>query len=219
MKNSQRGFVTFLTLIVVVAIGVGAYYWQRISSMKSLQNNADQNTSQVMTAPQASVDQTSRTTIHMNGSLTPEQIEQEKNKENIVAQQNKPAVVMVSKPCLNGIKAEESSSVEYSKLVPDGWTFKNAIISDFDCDGSQDVLVASFDSVYSKPFFKGNLQFFQKVSGSWKLINQKDFLGEPFEIHSGKTPEGGNAAVLTFSSHGRTSERIIWIRNGYPTGI
>ncbi len=215
MKNKQSGLIPLFIIITVVVIGGGVYYWQKAKTAESVANQIGQNDFQVSRTSENSVTQTPKNEVYNKSPMTREQIEQEKIKENLAANQNKQPVDMESKPCINNIKAEESSSVEYSALISSGWTFKKAIISDFDCDGNRDVIVASYYSDSSQQFFKGNLKFFQKINGSWKLINQNNFSGEPFEIHAGKTAEGGNAVILTFDSFKRT----VWIRNGYPTGI
>jgi len=218
MKNTQRGFIPILILVTVLVIGGGVYYWQKtkVSSSENtgVQNEVEQNSFHVIeTSPQPTAGVKTLNT----GPMTVEQIEQQKIQENMAANQGVQKDNLVSKSCTNSIKAEESTSAEYATLVLQGWTFQKAVISDFDCDGSRDVIVASYYSDSSQQFFKGNLQFFQKVNGSWKLINQNDFLGESFEIHSAKTPEGGNAVALTSKSSSVKS--IVWIRNGYLTGI
>ena len=197
-----------LILLIVSLIGVIVYFSQNKKS------------SEVPTSVSAEVEEdviVSKTDLSKSSeTMTPEQIEQQKIKENIEASQNKQSVSTVSKNCVSGIRSEDSFSAEYSALVHSGWTFKKAIVSDFDCDNIKDVIVASYVSDASQNFFKADLQFFQKIDGSWKLINENDFLGEPFEINSTKTEDGANAVKLTFSSG---IERIVWIRNGYPTGI
>lgn len=224
----NKGFIgigVIIAIVVALAVGGGAVYYATktpTSSLNTEENNysltdQNQNTFQVKRNPPTSNTQTTKTG---GGQMTVEQIEQEKIKENLVANQNKQPVDMVSKLCTNSIKSEESSSSEYSALVLTGWTFENAIISDFDCDGNKDVIVASYARIPdgNQQFFKFNIQFFQKVNNSWKLINQNDGLGgELFDMHPAKTNEGANAVVFTFKPSG--TKRIVWIRNGYPTGM
>ncbi len=215
MEKTQKGFAPILIALILAVVLGGGYAWQRIRSSSYINSETSVKT-QKQTEPKSSI-QSPETGVSNGGAMTVEQIEQEKIKENLVASQNKQPIDMVSKPCTNNIKAEESSSVEYSSLVG-RWTFEKAIISDFDCDGQKDVIIASYQSDPSQNWFKGNLQFFRKVNNSWKLINQNDFLGEPFEeIRSTKTSEGANAVLLTFKSP--LKDRVVWIRNGYPTGI
>jgi|SRR3989344_3791411 len=227
MKNLQKGFIipVLITIVAVLAIG-GVYVWQKTKSPQSMntevsgdtQNQIEQNTFHVTRTPPSNKP-TSQTKVN-SGPMTVEQIEQEKIQENLIANQNKQPVDMVSKPCTNNIKSEESSSSEYSSLVLTGWTFRNAVISDFDCDGNKDVIVASYASFSDgkQQFFKINIQFYQKVNNSWKLINQNDAIGgELFDMHPAKTNEGANAVAFTFKPSG--IKRIVWIRNGYPTGM
>lgn len=202
MKNSYKGFVVpLLIVIVALAIGGSIYIYKNklnevpvIEEVVSQQTNTD-NLKQI------------------SQNQTPV-----KKSTNSVSQ-NTSTKAATTQVCTSKIQPQESQSSEYASLVQHGWTFKTAILSDFNCNGKQDVLVVSSYSIKNDPaavsydFFKIGLKLFEGGTGSWKLITEQDSLGAPFEIHPLKMADGTNAAEITIPS--QSIKAPIYLKDGF----